>query len=476
MVDTKIRDLRGASRRRFMKWMGAVGAAFAVDRSRLLNFADDVGGEAFAGGMACAATNRSVHIVGGNGSLAWFQLLWPFVEIAQANNPSFAWHAPGEGQLHVGGDKPFYYGPEAPWLEGGQPKARRAVTAMMSGANETHTQTPVTSAVVAPNASLVATSAAIQRAVPTLLPVIGVGPVNLGAAPGAPSAANVPSAGGMVDLFNSAASQLILASQEDRELYETYYKAVVGLREGAKLPTWKRHLDVTKTAANVVGRNLGNQLTPTNADLTMYGVPTLLASQASAPAKTKLENLARTLITTAKAFKLNLTMNVQVALAPGASDGTFSDPHAAFDDMNALRATITALGTMLNAFYDDLASSPDPACSEASLADTVILTAHGDTPKTPTQASAWPDSTPGNANWVYVMSNGYLKSGWFGDIKANDATSGWDLASGNDVPGKPSAETATAAGAAIAYAVAKGDMYPVKDFYAGPDIDGVLKS
>jgi hypothetical protein len=131
---------------------------------------------------------------------------------------------------------------------------------------------------------------------------------------------------------------------------------------------------------------------------------------------------------------------------------------------------------MLNAFYDDLASSPDPACSESSLADTVILTAHGDTPKTPTQASAWPDSTPGNANWVYVMSNGYLKSGWFGDIKANDATSGWDLATGADVPGKPAAETATAAGAAIAYAVAKGDMYPVKDFYAGPDIDGVLKS
>lgn len=474
-MDHKVKNLRGASRRRFIKWFGAAGAAFAVDRARLLDFADDVGGEAFAGGMACAGTNRSVHIVGGNGSFSWFQLLWPFVQIAQANDPSMAWHAPGEGQLHVGGDKPFYYGPEAPWLQGGQPMPGRAVTAMMSGANETHTQTPITSAVVAPNASLVATAAAIQRQVPTLLPVIGVGPVNLGAAPGAPSAANVPSAGGMVDLFNSAASQLILSAQDDRELYETYYKAIIGLREGAKLPTWKRHLDVTKTAANVVGRNLGNQLTPTNADLAAYGVPTLLASQASGPAKTKLENLARTLITTAKAFKLNLTMNVQVALAPGASDNTFSDPHAAFDNMASLRATIQALGTILNAFYVDLDASPDPSCSESSLAETVILTAHGDTPKTPLQASAWPDATPGNANWVYVMSNGHLKTGWHGDIKANGETHGWDIATGADVAGKPAAETATAAGAAVAYAVAKGNMTIVKDFYAGPAIDGVTK-
>jgi len=475
-MDYRIKDLRGSSRRRFIRWLGAAGAALAVDRSRLLNFADDVGGEALAGGMACAGTNRSVHIVGGNGSFAWFQLLWPFVNIAQANNPSFAWHAPGEGQLHVGGDKPFYYGPEAPWLNAGQPRARRAVTAMMSGANETHTQTPATSAVVAANASMVATAAAIQRQVPTLLPVIGVGPVNLGAAPGAPAASNVPSAGGMVDLFNSAASQLVLASQEDRELYETYYKAVVGLREGAKLPTWKRHLDVTKTAANVVGRNLGNQLTPTPADLTAYGVTTLLASQASAPAKTKLENLARALITTAKAFKLNLTMNVQIALAPGATDSPFSDPHGAFDNMNALRATITALGTMLDAFYNDLETSQDPSCSENTLADSVILTAHGDTPKTPTQASAWPDSTPGNSNWVYCMSNGYLKTGWFGDIKTNDETHGWDVATGQDVAGKPAAETATAAGAAVAYAIAKGNMTVVKDFYAGPAITGVVKT
>ncbi len=474
MTDYKARDLRGQSRRRFIRYLGAAGAALAVERSRLLNFVDDTGGAAMAGEMACSSTNRSVHIVGGNGSVAWFQLLWPFPAVAMANDPSLAWHAIGEGQAHVGGDKPFFYGPEAPWLMNGQPMAGRAVTAMMAGANETHTQTPVSPAVVAPNASLIATAAAIQRANPTLLPVLGVGPVNFGAAPGAPSASNVANAAGMVDLFNSAASQLILNSQENRDLYETYYKAIVGLRHGAKLPTWKRHLDITKTAAGVVGINLGNQLTPQAADLAAYGLDTLQASQASPEAKSKLGNLGRALITTAKAFKAGLTNCVQIALAPGATDNAFSDPHAAFNDMNGLRATVVALGSMLNAFYNDLAV-PDPACSEGTLADSVVLTAHGDTPKTPLQASAWPDSTPGNANWIYVMSNGYLKTGWFGNIALNEATSGFDPTTGQDVPGKPAAETANAAGAAVAYAIAKGDLSKVEEFYTGPEITGLIK-
>lgn len=473
-MDFRVKDLRGGSRRRFIRWLGAVGAAAAVDRTRLLNFVSDSGGVAMADGMTCATVNRSVHLVGGTGSHAWFQLLWPFPEIAQSNNASFAYHSFDVPGVAYNGDKPFYYAPEAPWMMNGQPMPGRQVTGLMSGANETHTQTPTTPAVVAANAAMVATCAAIQRSVPTLLPAIGVGSVNLGAAPGAPSASNVPDATGMVDLFNSSASQLILAAQEDRDLYETYYKAVVGLREGAKLPTWKRHLNVTKTAANVVGRNLASQLTPSNADLTAYGVTALQASQASSTAKTKLTNCARALITAAKAFKLNLTMNVQIALAPGATDDAFTDPHGTFNNMAATKATVAALGTMLNAFYNDLASSPDPSCVEKTLAETVIFTAHGDTPKTPLQASAWPDATPGNSNWLYVMSNGYVKNGWFGQIKADGSTYGFDPATGADVLNKPAAETSTAAGAAVAYAVAKGDLKVVDDFYSGPALDGIL--
>ena len=129
---------------------------------------------------------------------------------------------------------------------------------------------------------------------------------------------------------------------------------------------------------------------------------------------------------------------------------------------------------MLNAFLNDLATAQDPACVENTLADTVVLTVHGDTPHDPLQRSGWPDNTPGNSNWIYCMSNGYLKTGWFGSVKASGATSGFDATTGADVPGKAAAETSTAAGAAVTYAIAKGDMKVVKEYYSGPDIDGLV--
>ena len=482
MVDYRLRDLSGPSRRRFIKWMGALGAAVGVERARMLNFFGDAGGSAFADGMACAGVNRSVHVVGGNGSFAWFQLLWPFPQIAQAGSSTFAYHAPNEGYLYSGGNKPFYYGPEAPWKTAGTPNApgapltNRAVSGFMSGGNETHTQTPTTTGVIASNAGMVAAVAAVQREVPTLLPTIGVGPVNLGAANGAPSVANVADANGMVDLFNSAASIGTLALQADRDLYETYYKAVIGLREGTKLPTWTRHMDVTKAAVHVLGKNLATQLTPSAADLNTYGLNTLASSAASAEAKTKLANFGRALITTAKAFKMNLTMSVQIALNPGAAGADFGDCHAAFNNMLALRATTVAMQTMFNAFYNELAAAPDPACTAKNLADTVIFTAHGDTPKTPLNRSGWPDNTPGNTNWIYVMGSGHLKNGWFGQVMSNGTTSGFDPTTGMDVAGKPSTQTARAAGAAVLYAVSKGKMSVVNEYYPSsePSIAGIV--
>src|SRR3954447_24288563 len=118
-----MRDLRGTPRRNFLKWIGAAGAAFALERSKVLNFLLDEGGTALADPAACGTTNRSVHIIGGNGSFAWFQLLWPHLAVAKAMNPNFAYHAPGQGfeVIAAGGDKAMYYGPEAPWVQNGVP-------------------------------------------------------------------------------------------------------------------------------------------------------------------------------------------------------------------------------------------------------------------------------------------------------------------------------------------------------------------
>jgi hypothetical protein len=109
----------------------------------------------------------------------------------------------------------------------------------------------------------------------------------------------------------------------------------------------------------------------------------------------------------------------------------------------------------------------------------------GDTPHTPVQASNWPDATPSASNWMYVMGQGYIDDGWFGRVEAPPANAsnpnnaapvyGFDPVTGDDVLDKPSAETSAAAGAAVSYAITRGDWNTVTEYYSGPKIDGMLK-
>jgi hypothetical protein len=223
-----------------------------------------------------------------------------------------------------------------------------------------------------------------------LLPVISVGPSVVGHAPGVPAVATVPDGASMVDLFNSAASQLTLKLKENQNLYETYYKAILGLREAAGRPTWAHQLDLTKKATNLLSRNLANQLAPQQADLDAYGIGTLPADISNATAKQKLTNMGRALITTARAFKLGvLTNSVLISTTDiGTGDDVFTDPHKAFLNMAQLKAIVATFGKMFDAFYNDLAGSPDPSCMTQTLDKSVIFTVHGDTPKTPRQNDA----------------------------------------------------------------------------------------
>ena len=77
-------------------------------------------------------------------------------------------------------------------------------------------------------------------------------------------------------------------------------------------------------AANLLGKNLASQLRPTAADLTRYGITTGIGAA-------KLSSIGNTLITTAKAFALNLTSHVML---PAFLD----DPHGAFQNMTTLDA------------------------------------------------------------------------------------------------------------------------------------------
>lgn len=454
-IDT-LKNLRGASRRRFLRYAAAGGALLTLERTRFLDALSDSAGTAMADEAACALTNKSFHIVAGDGGFAWFQLLWPHTEVATAGSDTFAFHAPGQQIKATDTDRDLYYGPEAPWQDLDRSKR---VSAFMAGSPVAHTPTPTLAATVGNNQDLIAVCAAIQRTTPSLLPVIGIQPATYGSATGAPAITTVDSADGMVGLFNSAASQAILDLPEDAALYEAYYKALLGLNKASPRPTQLRGLRIGKQAASFLGQNLAKELTPTEADFLKYGI--------DGGTPTKLAEIAKACIVAVKAFKKNLTQSV---ITPAFRD----DPHDAFGNMGTLQSTVASLGKILDAFMADLADTPDPSCTDRKLSDNVVITVHGDTPKTPLQRSGWPDGTPGDSNWIYTMGQGYLKTGWYGGVRANGNTDGFDPTTGAIVAGQGAAATSAAAGAAVAYAVAKGDMRRVQDFYTGPAIDGIV--
>jgi hypothetical protein len=465
MANDRIKNLEGRSRRHFLRWMTTAGALLTLERSKVLDVIADTGGSAMAD-ESCGSSNRSVHLVAGNGGLAWFQLLWPHVAVAAANNPTLAFHAPGSAIKAPDGDtdKPFFFAPETPWQ--GLDKTKR-ISAFMAGRNRQHVLYPESPSLDG-GASMIAAAAAIQRATPSLVPVIGIGDIVYGAAASAPELVRVSDTKELIGLFNTSASKLILSKPEDAALFEAYYKAFVGLQKAARLPTWTRPLKTGKTASNLLGTQLAAMLAPTAADRAGYGIP-----EDDSTIPTSVCDIGEALITTAKAFKLGLT---QCVIMPAMLD----DPHDAFLDsvFPSTLKTVQALGKVLDGFVADLAGASDPQCAAKTFADTTILTVHGDLPKDPLDRVAWPDTTPGSSNWMYVLGNGYLKTGWFGGVGVDGAVTGFDPATGAEVawPTDAAGMDATSApvGAAVLFAISKGDMRRVSEFYTGPSIKGIV--
>ena len=452
-------EQRETSRRAFIRWTLAAGAALAVPQWKILEVIGATGGKALADDAVCAVSNRSLHIVAGNGGFAWFQLLWPHNDVAAAGSDAFAFHAPGESRLAMGTHKPLTFAPETPFQS--LPGAKQ-MTAFMSGNNETHTRTPSSSSTVATNVDLFGAAAAIQTANPSLVPVIAVDNAPYRDAPGSPRIARVGAANEIVRLFDSAASRAggLLANGGDAELYAQSYGAFASLRAASRLPTQRAALATGATAARFLGRNLAGALTPTDEDFTRYGI--------TDGSRGQNRELARGLIIAAKAFARGLTSSV---ILPAFED----DPHGAFNDMGSLRMTVNDLGRSLDAFYADCMAADDPSCAGTKIGDNLVMSIHGDTPKNPLDRGGWPDGTPGNANWAYVFGGGRLKTGWFGGIQRNGDVRGWNPTTGEDSTMTPD-QTAGAASAAILYAIARGDLRRVQDFYRGADIRGVIAS
>lgn len=444
MADQRLKDLRGPGRRQFIKWSTAVAAALGIERTRYLDVLGDRGGVALADTAGCATTAKSVHLIGDNGGLAWFTQLFPYPDIATANNPSFAYYASTATKAQ-GTTNPLVYSPDSPFQT---LPASKQMSVFVAGTNQTHTKTP-SSGLTIGNTGLLAACAAVQAATPTLLPVMAMNPFVYGTAPGAPQPATVANAAGLVDLFNSAASKTLLATPQNANLDAAYMNAFLALNSIAGRQSVAPAYNTARVATGLLGRNLSSQLAPSAADDVRYGIT------ASTP--TNVVEIGHALCTGVKAFGLGLT---SCLILPAMQD----DPHGAFQNMTTLASNVKTLGKIFDAFVADAMALPDPAgCSGTTLADSIVITMTGDTPKTGLQNSGWPDGTVANHNLVMVWGNGWLNTGWYGNLDAQGNLTTWDPNTGQ-AGTMTSQQLATPAAAAVLYAVAKGDARVVQNF------------
>ncbi len=459
MVDDRLKELRGTSRRDFLRWSATVAACLGVERARFLNVLNDTAGTAAADTAQCNTTFRHIHVVDGNGGLSNWTLAFPIPAVVKGNNGQASHYAIGKGVDALGYDKPYAHGPDSPW----QQNSTWKVSAFVGGNNETHTATP-TSVTTLNGNTMVAAAAAIQQANPTLLPVLAVGGIQFGTAPGAPAPAAVGAANQLVDLFNSQASRSLLQGDQNGPLAEAYYKAFIGLNAAAGRKTTEKAYGTGKVSMNLLARNLATQLTPTAADLALFGIGNNTPGAVT--------SMSRAMITTMKAFSLGLTSMLVMR-------GFNNDPHGLFAGGDGqAQQTGQAIGKMLDGLYQLGKSLQDPGCSSKTLADALVFSVSGDTYKQPFDRNGWGDGTPANSNILYVMGAGQIKTGWFGDIANGNTVRAWNIANGNVDPNANFANVRGqlgAAGAAAAlFAVAKGDMRRVRDFYNGPAIDGIV--
>ncbi|MBX3189263.1 MAG: hypothetical protein KF819_19725 [Labilithrix sp.] len=458
MVDQRLKDLQGTGRRDFLRWSATVAACLGLERARFLNALNDTAGSAAADTAACATTNKAILINDGNGGLSNWTQVFPFTKVIASTNAQYSHYALGKAVAATGYDKPYSYAPDSPWQAA---TTKWKMSAFVAGTNETHTATPASAISLGAN-GMYASAAAIQQANPTLLPVLAVGGIQFGAAAGAPAVAAVGAANQLIDLFNSAASRALLQAPENGALAEAYYKAFVGLNAAAGRTTTAKQYGTGKVSINLLSKNLSAQLTPTAADEQLFGL--------TGTSPGAVQAMTRAMITTVKAFSLGLTsMLIMRAFN--------NDPHGLFagGDAQAMQMA-QAVGRMLNGLHDFAKSKQDPACSAKTLADSIVLGVSGDTYKAPFARAGWGDGTPNGSNVLYVMGNGYLKTGWYGDVDPQQGAIGWDPATGNTAgayAGRGAALGSSAA-AALLFAVAKGDMRRVRDFYNGGSIDGVV--
>lgn len=365
----------------------------------------------------CGA-QRAVHLVGGNGGLAWFTLVWPLPAVIEGFQTSYAYDDPSVASLVTSTPDHKLYARSTgavPALQG--TGAHPHPTAIVTGPNETHSNMPTQSRL--PNASeALAVGTIAQRALAPVVPAITISPVPFGPAPGVTAPSQVASVDAAITLL----------------------KGTPGV-----------------TASMIA------ELDPD---------PNVVTAWAGTGQPVKITELTRALVLAANAFRLGVLGTLVV---PAFRD----DPHGAFTTPDATTVS-TALARVLHAFYTELAKSNEARCGHAgkplSLADNTVLVVTGDTPKNPFDQTGWPDGTPSSSNIVYVRSNGFLTAGWFGAVTAGGGAVWMDPTTGSPTAGRTMADARNAFTAGLLFAISRGNTSFVSAQTSAPYIGLVAPS
>lgn len=358
-----------------------------------------------APGLPECKAQRVVHLVNGSGGFGWITIAWPVPVVIQNFMATYAYDNPSLA-MDVGAESthPLYARKINSRAIWLEVGTHPQPSVFVAGTTEVHTNNP-TSVTASGGISIDAMAAGLQRSLDPMIPAVVIGSLVFGSAPDAPTPAVVSDALGAPNLFPAS------------------------------------YVDA---------------LTPTPVQLSRY-----LPQQGDA-AETAI---ARGLAFSANAFKLGL---VGTVMLPGFQD----DAHGAFMTPANVTARGNHLATMVDAFYADLLTTAETTCGHdglpLSLADNTVFITNGDTPKDPFHASGWPDGPPGNANLLYVRTNGFTRPGWFGSLDPATGRTNFDPNTGLTSPSASITASTGAAWAGMLHAIARGDRSVVSAVTSAP--------
>lgn len=446
--------LRGVSRRDFIRGVFATSAAMGLGPFHALSALEDLGGSALADEAGLRAM-RAVNLVAGTGALSWFTLVWPAPAVIRGYQTDYAYDDPAKAASVMGPSGSLFarFVDATPlWQRFGQKKYVSAILCSSAFAHDVVYTGPIT--LPSTSTALFGAQAAMQGDLRSLVPSVGVSfqgkQMPYGSVKGAPSATHVTSAMELAAVFESSASRLMdrLAAPRNRQLHEQYYRAALRLHAMAGRSRYRTAFADAAQGVSLVGEALRQRLLPRPGQAEFWSQP---------DSSGKYRALAELMIVTANALKLGLTAQVNL---PVFND----DPHSAFAAGTvSVNRNAESLARILHSFLEELDTVPDPMSAATRLSDNVIMTVSGDTPKNPFVAANWPDNVPGNANWIYVLSQGYIRPGWTGSVTAT-GRSLFDPRTGMGSTSVPVADCTEAALAAVLYATCHGNKQRVAEF------------